>query len=179
MISSPRVFTPNRVSASKLFQLRASISEFNGLHTSVGDRKHPSMQKGFWLSFVRAVIRGLRRIVEWGLEGRSDWGGGRQCHSQSGKYTNVSTTGWQGAEQTGVETERQISRRGRWWRDISKTIYARKNSIKDKKISFSRGFWSYAPAFNHKIGNAAHSGVSEVVCFTKSYKWTTVDEMGN
>ncbi len=27
------------------------------------------------------------------------------------------------------------------------------------------------PAFNHKIGNAAHSGVSEVLFFTKSYKW--------
>ncbi len=28
-----------------------------------------------------------------------------------------------------------------------------------------------APAFNHKIGNAAHSGVSEGQFFTKSYKW--------
>ncbi len=28
-----------------------------------------------------------------------------------------------------------------------------------------------APALNHKIGNAAHSGVSEVLFFTKSYKW--------
>ncbi len=28
-----------------------------------------------------------------------------------------------------------------------------------------------APAFNHKIWNAAHSGVSEILFFTKSYKW--------
>ncbi len=39
------------------------------------------------------------------------------------------------------------------------------------------GLWTWppwlicAPAFNHKIRNAAHSGVSEVVSFTKSYKW--------
>ncbi len=42
---------------------------------------------------------------------------------------------------------------------------------------FSRGLWTWPPwvicasAFNHKIGNAAHSGVSEVLLFTKSYKW--------
>ncbi len=42
---------------------------------------------------------------------------------------------------------------------------------------FSRGLWTWpswvigAPAFDHKIGNAAHSGVSEVLLFTKSYKW--------
>ncbi len=41
----------------------------------------------------------------------------------------------------------------------------------------SRGLWTWSPwvicspAFNHKIGNAAHSGVSEVLFFTKSYKW--------
>ncbi len=40
-----------------------------------------------------------------------------------------------------------------------------------------RGLWTWppwvicAPAFNHKIGNAAHSGVSEVLLFTKSYMW--------
>ncbi len=28
-----------------------------------------------------------------------------------------------------------------------------------------------APAYNQKIGNAAHSGVFEVLVFTKSYKW--------
>ncbi len=43
--------------------------------------------------------------------------------------------------------------------------------------TFSRGLWTwqswviYAPAFNHKIGNAAHCGVSEVLLFTTSYKW--------
>ncbi len=42
---------------------------------------------------------------------------------------------------------------------------------------FSRGLWTWppwvicAPALNHKIGNAAHSGVSEVLFFAKSYKW--------
>ncbi len=41
----------------------------------------------------------------------------------------------------------------------------------------SRGLWTWPPwvicakAFNHKIGNVAHSGVSEVLFFTKSYKW--------
>ncbi len=41
----------------------------------------------------------------------------------------------------------------------------------------ARGLWTWpprvicSPAFNHKIGNAAHSGVSEVLLFTKSYKW--------
>ncbi len=40
-----------------------------------------------------------------------------------------------------------------------------------------RGLWTWLPwvicasAFDHKIGNAAHSGVSEVFFFTKSYKW--------
>ncbi len=29
----------------------------------------------------------------------------------------------------------------------------------------------HIPAFNHKIGNAAHSRVSEVLCFTKPHKW--------
>ncbi len=44
-------------------------------------------------------------------------------------------------------------------------------------LTFSRGLWTWppwvicAPAFNHKIGNAAHSGVSEDLFFTKSYKW--------
>ncbi len=44
-------------------------------------------------------------------------------------------------------------------------------------LAFSRGLWTWppwvicAPTFNHKIGNAAHSGVSEVLFFTKSYKW--------
>ncbi len=43
--------------------------------------------------------------------------------------------------------------------------------------SLSRGPWTwppwviFAPAFNHKIGNAAHSRVSEVLRFTTSYKW--------
>ncbi len=42
---------------------------------------------------------------------------------------------------------------------------------------FSRGLWTWPPwvicasAFNHKIGNAAHSGVSGVLFFTKPYKW--------
>ncbi len=46
-------------------------------------------------------------------------------------------------------------------------------------ITFSRGLWTWppwvicAPAFNHKVGNAAHSGVSKVLFFTKSYKWKT------
>ncbi len=31
-------------------------------------------------------------------------------------------------------------------------------------------FKFYAPAFNHKLGNAAHSGASEVLNFTKSHK---------
>ncbi len=41
----------------------------------------------------------------------------------------------------------------------------------------SRGLWTWppwvicAPAFNHKIGNAAHSGISEVLFFTKSNMW--------
>ncbi len=41
----------------------------------------------------------------------------------------------------------------------------------------SRGLWTwtpwviYASALNHKIGNAAHSGASEVLFYTKSYKW--------
>ncbi len=40
-----------------------------------------------------------------------------------------------------------------------------------------RGLWTWPPwvicalAFNHKIGNDAHSGASEVLFFTKSYKW--------
>ncbi len=42
---------------------------------------------------------------------------------------------------------------------------------------FSRVHWTWplwvicAPAFTHKIGNAAHSGVSEVLFFTKFYIW--------
>ncbi len=43
--------------------------------------------------------------------------------------------------------------------------------------AFLRGLWTWptwvicAPACNHKIGNAAHSGVSEVLLFVKSYQW--------
>ncbi len=43
--------------------------------------------------------------------------------------------------------------------------------------NISRGLWTWppwvicAPAFNHIVGKAAHSGVSEVLLFTKSYKW--------
>ncbi len=41
----------------------------------------------------------------------------------------------------------------------------------------SRGLWTWppwvicVPTFNHKIRNATHPGVSEVLLFTKSYKW--------
>ncbi len=41
----------------------------------------------------------------------------------------------------------------------------------------SRALWTWPPwvicisLLSHKIGNAAHSGVSEVLLFTKSHKW--------
>ncbi len=52
-----------------------------------------------------------------------------------------------------------------------------KSSRPHIRCTISRGLWTCPPwvicasAFNHKIWNAAHSGVSEVLLFTKSYKW--------
>ncbi len=60
-----------------------------------------------------------------------------------------------------------------WWVDISVYCWHGFNII------FSRDIWTWppwvicAPALKHKIGNAGHSGVSEVLFFTKSHKWKT------
>ncbi len=77
-----------------------------------------------------------------------------------------------------------------YWPDPEKKILSVRSEIGVREILenffFSRGPWTWppwvicAPAFNHKIENAAHSGVSEVLFFTKSYtckkrrweKWT-------
>ncbi len=70
----------------------------------------------------------------------------------------------------------EITVRHRW--GALESQYAKQKLCSHCSLNyFSRGLWTWppwvicAPSLNHKIGIAAHSGISEVLFFTKSHKW--------